>query len=126
MILRSLLITGFIFSASVTAIAAQAVQISQASGSSVAASSLDRKVTLELRGVSILAALSEVTRQTGVQFGYARDIIPIGKRINLSARQVSVREVMTKLLAGTGLRLGATTGNSIAIVRESANQTAQG
>lgn len=62
---------------------------------------LDRLVSIQVTAVSIESVLSSISRQSGVNFVYDNDAVPLRKRISVSQHNVSVGKVLTAMFKGS-------------------------
>ncbi|HEV8304822.1 MAG TPA: TonB-dependent receptor [Gemmatimonadales bacterium] len=69
----------------------------------VAASPLDRTVTLTLEGVPLKHALDEVARQAGVRIAYSRRVVPLERSVSVRLDTARVQTALDTLLHGTGV-----------------------
>lgn len=66
---------------------------------------LQRRVTLDLRNVPLLTALSEIDKRAGLHLNYSERVIPSGQRVTIIVRNVPAREALARVLRGTGVEL---------------------
>src|SRR5688572_23566971 len=89
----------FIF-ALANSVNAQQVLASSPASQVTGAPSLARPVTLDLKGVTPAAALAEITKQTGVEFGYQVGLLPNRPSVTLKLSGVSGEQAALRVLAG--------------------------
>ena len=77
---------------------------------------LAERVSLELRGVSLDAALKALTNRAGLRITYSRAVLPAGKRVTISARDVAVVTAMTEMLFRSGLDVVVDRDGALALV----------
>lgn len=68
----------------------------------VAVSPLERPVTLELRDVTLDRALREIDRQARLGLTYTARVVPLERRVAITARGIAAGEALQRVLAGTG------------------------
>jgi len=59
---------------------------------------LSKKITLELKNVSIENALNEITLQSGISFSYSSNIIDPDEKISISAKDEPVEDVLNSVI----------------------------
>ncbi len=84
-------------------------------------SPLDRMVSLDLRDVTLEAALREIGRQSGVALVYSRTFVPLTRRVTIEASHVTVRDALWRVLEGTGFAAGLGVGGSVVIEQRPAD-----
>jgi len=87
--------------------------------------SLAHRVTLDLHNATIAEALRAIGRQTGMAFGYQVGLMDGRKLVTLAVTDVSGEDAVHRVLAGTGLAMGARTKTQIAIVLADRNVVVQ-
>lgn len=72
-------------------------------GTSVAQSSsiLENRISLRVTNERLDAVLRQISAQGGFSFSYSPDVIDISSRVSLNATNLSVREILNSLFAGT-------------------------
>lgn len=68
----------------------------------VAISPLDRPVTLELRDATLDRVLREIDRQARLGLTYTSRVVPLEKRVTITAAGIAAGEALARVLAGTG------------------------
>src|SRR6476620_7152272 len=63
-----------------------------------AAPVLHRRVSLNLTGVTLGAALREVTRQAELEISYSPRVVPLDRRVSLMAQGITVAAALTEIL----------------------------
>lgn len=81
-------------------------------------------VTLDLRDVSLRAALKAVEAQAGVSLVYATDAVPLERRVSLHVREVSAEEALRAVLRGTDVEVRAMSPGQILLVRHRGREAA--
>jgi hypothetical protein len=61
------------------------------------------RASLDLRDVSLDAALKALTNQAGLRITYSRAVLPAGRRVTISASDIAVVTAMTEILFRSGL-----------------------
>ena len=64
---------------------------------------LSKKITLELKNVSVEDALNEIALLSGISFSYSSNLIDPDEKISLSAKKETVEDVLTGLIQHLGL-----------------------
>lgn len=59
---------------------------------------LDKKISISLKNESLFEALEKIRKQADIQLFYATNIIDPSDKVNISAKKVSLREVLNELL----------------------------
>ena len=78
---------------------------------------LQRRITLQLEGVSRREALAQVSRASGLRLIYADGVVPRNGNVRLRADEITVAAALTDVLLGTGIDLVVTPGGSAVLVR---------
>jgi outer membrane receptor protein involved in Fe transport len=79
--------------------------------------SLALRVSLDLRDVPLQAALKALTSQAGLRITYSPAVLPQGKRVTMSAKDVAVVTALTELLFRSGLDVVVDRDGAMALVR---------
>lgn len=80
---------------------------------------LRQQLSLDLDGVTLDAALAEVTRQSGLAFVYSRDMLSPDARVNLRAEQITLAAALTEILLDAGVDvLLSSSGQAALVLRE--------
>jgi hypothetical protein len=64
---------------------------------------LDRPARLAVENVDLESALVALQRQSGVSIGFSPGFLPPGRRVSCACRDLTVRQALERLLAGTAL-----------------------
>ncbi len=67
------------------------------------ASVYSQKVSLNLKDVKLSEAISEITKQTNLDFAYSANFVDIGRTVSISVNNTDLKTVLDKLLDGTQL-----------------------
>jgi len=113
------LIAGLL-SAAVCAVNAQAVTPSRPTASSerqATASPLEQHVTLDLKNVTLAAALNEIARQGHLDLSFTDEVVPSSRRITIKLHDVTAREAIERVLRGTSVQLQVTKSGSVVLVK---------
>jgi outer membrane receptor protein involved in Fe transport len=78
---------------------------------------LQRRVSLTARELTLAAALSEITRQTGIRFLLSRDVVPLDRPVRVEATGLSLAAVMTELLLNAHVDVAVVSPRELALVR---------
>lgn len=62
-----------------------------------------QKVTLNLRQVKLERVLSEITKQTGVQFNYSLPVVDPNEPVTIEVRESELEPALDRLFAGSGI-----------------------
>ena len=82
-----------------------------------AAPVLHRRVSLNLTGVTLGAALREVTRQAELEISYSPRVVPLDRRVSLMAQGITVAAALTEILLDVPVDVSVTSGGALALVR---------
>jgi len=86
---------------------------------------LRQQLSLDLDGVTLGAALAEVTRQSRLAFVYSRDILSPDARVNLRAEQITLAAALTEILLDAGVDVLLSSSGQAALVRREEQGVAQ-
>lgn len=73
-------------------------------GCAATGQNLDRKITLNLKNVTMGEALRQISQTSGVMFSYSPQVIPVQTKVTVKARNKSVRQVLDGLFKDTDIR----------------------
>ena len=76
---------------------------------------LDRRITVRFDRDNLGTALSRLRAMFGLPIAYSPEALPAGRSVTLSADNLPVRDVLDRMLGGTGLRPITTDGGTIVI-----------
>ena len=79
--------------------------------------SLQRRITVNLDGVSMRQALAEVARNGGIRLMYPDDVIPLSMPVRLRAESITVAAALTDLLMDAGVDVVFTPAGDASLVR---------
>ncbi len=77
--------------------------IAQSTSNAGSAGLLERAARLDVRGVTLEAALSELWQRSGVPLAFSPDLVNGNGSVSCSCTDITVREALDSLLLGTGL-----------------------
>lgn len=77
---------------------------------------LARRVSLELRDVSLDAALKALTNQAGLRITYSKSMLPAWRRVTINASDIAVVAAMTEMLFRSGLDVVVDRDGALALV----------
>lgn len=80
-------------------------------------SPLERRVSLDLHDVRLEAALEAVDRQAKLGLSYTARLVPLDRRVSITVDSATVREVLDRLLRGTGVQATVTEGGTVMLER---------
>jgi hypothetical protein len=75
---------------------------------------LQKKITIELTDVTLENALNTLKKRYGVRFSYANNLIPLTQKVNVSAKNQPLSEVLEALLKDTDV-IYKSVGNQIVL-----------
>jgi TonB-dependent starch-binding outer membrane protein SusC len=70
---------------------------------SVASTVYSQRVSLNLNNAKFSEAMSEISKQTNLEFAYSKEIVDLDRNVSISASNADLRTVMDHLLNGTQL-----------------------
>ncbi|HEX6535715.1 MAG TPA: TonB-dependent receptor plug domain-containing protein [Gemmatimonadaceae bacterium] len=79
---------------------------------------LDHVIALDLRNVSLGAALAEIDRRAGLDLAYSPRVVPLNRRVSLHADSITAAEALRRVLRGTGVRVVVTDAGTVTLTRE--------
>ena len=82
-----------------------------------AAPVLQRRVTLNLRGVTIEDALRQITRQVDLEIAYSPRVVPLYHRVSLNAQNITIAAALAEILSGLRVDVSLTRAGGLALVR---------
>jgi len=94
-------------------IEAGAPRWTDASGAAV----LRRPIALDLKDVPLGDALAVIARQAGLELTYSAAVVPLDRRVTLSATELTVGAVLSAVLYDTGVDVLLTRNHQAALVR---------
>ncbi|HZI21930.1 MAG TPA: TonB-dependent receptor [Gemmatimonadales bacterium] len=94
-------------------IEAGAPRWTDASGAAV----LRRPISLDLKDVPLGEALAVIARQAGLELTYSAAVVPLDRRVTLSATELTVGAVLSAVLYDTGVDVLLTRNHQAALVR---------
>ncbi|MDP4208332.1 MAG: TonB-dependent receptor [Bacteroidota bacterium] len=62
-----------------------------------------QKVSLDLHNVKFSVAISEISKQTHLDFAYSKDFVDLNRAVSISVNNTDLKSVLNKLLEGTDL-----------------------
>ncbi|HVH66612.1 MAG TPA: TonB-dependent receptor [Gemmatimonadales bacterium] len=95
---------------------AAAPRWTDASGAAV----LRQPISLDLRDVPLGDALATIARQAGLRLTYSAAVVPLDRRVTLSASQLTVGAVLSAVLYDTGVDVVLTSNGQAALVQRGA------
>lgn len=78
---------------------------------------LARRIRVQLKDVSIAAALAEVAEAAYARFSFSSDIIPVDPRVSLASDKISLGDAFDHILRGTDLDIVVTASGYVVLVR---------
>ncbi len=80
---------------------------------------LNRRLALHLRNVSLAEALQTIGDSTGLRFAYSRLEVPVDRRVQLEANDITTAAALTEVLLGTSVDVVFTDGGQAMLVKRS-------
>lgn len=81
---------------------------------------LQRRIALDLEGVTLGKALQEISDASGLQFAYSRAAVPVDRRVRLEARDITVAAALTEVLLSTNVDVAFTNHGTAMLIRKPA------
>jgi len=78
---------------------------------------LQRRIALDLRGVTLADALQAIGDSSGLRFAYSRAEVPVDRRVRLEASDITVAAALTEALLGTNVDVAFTNRGTAMLVR---------
>jgi len=79
---------------------------------------LERRVTLDLRNVTLRDALREIDRQARLGLAFTPRVVPLDRRVTIRGDSVTVGDALERVLRGTGVKAVVTTSETVMLVKE--------
>ncbi|MBX6332611.1 MAG: TonB-dependent receptor plug domain-containing protein [Gemmatimonadaceae bacterium] len=86
---------------------------------------LQRRVSLDLRDVSLNDALKEINRQARLALSYTPRVVPVDRRVTLHADSITAGEALERVLRGTMVDVRVTTSGVVMLVRRTPTDSAK-
>lgn len=83
-----------------------------------AAPPLDRRVTLNLKDVTLRQALHEIDRQGHLGLAFTPRLVPLDHHVSIAGDSMTVRDALENVLRGTGVRPVVTTSETVMLIRD--------
>ncbi len=87
---------------------------------------LQQIVSLNVPEPTVARLFAEIGRQTGLRFGYSRDVLAADRRVALRADTITVAAALVSILMDTQLDVMLSSGRQITIVERAPRHTAAG
>jgi outer membrane receptor protein involved in Fe transport len=78
---------------------------------------LRRRVSLDLRNVTVGEALKQLTRQAALEISYSPWMVPLDSTVSLHAEGITVAAALTEILLDLAVDVSVTSGGALALVR---------
>jgi len=78
---------------------------------------LARRVTIRIENTPLVLALSRIAREGNLRLSYSSDVVPMLRRVTLSATGVPVGDVLREALEGTNIDAVSTPSGYVVLVR---------
>ena len=85
---------------------------------------LARPVTVAFQNTTLVDALSQLRHDLAVPLAYSGDLLPARRRVTVVAQTMSVGDLLTQILDGTGLEVVSTRDGTLVVVRGAVGGTA--
>jgi hypothetical protein len=79
-------------------------------------------ITLSLDSVELKKAIEETQAKTSIRFLYNESILPAGKKISISAKDMPVSEFLSRFFKGTGVGYKVMENNLVVLTSETGSQ----
>lgn len=73
------------------------------SGGLVVGQTLEKKLSIDMKNVTLGAALQEISAKTGVMFSYSPQVIPVNQKISIKAKNKTLKQVLDELSRKTNV-----------------------
>ncbi len=90
-----------------------------------AAPVLQRRVTLNLRDVTIDEALKEITRQVDLEISYSLRVVSLDRRVSLHAQNITIAAALAEILSGLQVDVSLTAAGGLALIPQLLGPTGQ-
>ena len=84
---------------------------------------LQRRIALDLRGVTLANAIQAIGDSSGLSFAYSRAEVPVGRRVRLEARDITVAAALTEVLLSTNIDVAFTDRGTAMLVRRASTSS---
>src|SRR5688572_14582634 len=88
----------------------------QSAAASTASNPLQARMSLNLKGVTLRAAIDSIKSKAALQVSYRRESVDNKPRVTINATRITTAEAFRKILAGTGLQLVHLPSGQLAIM----------
>ncbi|MFI5239427.1 MAG: TonB-dependent receptor plug domain-containing protein, partial [Gemmatimonadales bacterium] len=78
---------------------------------------LQRRIALDLEGATLGKALQAIGDASGLHFAYSRAVVPVDRRVQLEARDITVAAALTEVLLGTNVDVAFTDRGTAMLVK---------
>ncbi|MGH7719683.1 MAG: carboxypeptidase-like regulatory domain-containing protein, partial [Gemmatimonadaceae bacterium] len=77
-----------------------------------------REISLDLRGVTLDAALQEIASRANLSLTYSLEVLPKRRTVSLSAEKIEVEQALREVLRDSGLDVVALSSGQVVVVRD--------
>ncbi len=77
---------------------------------------LSRRISLDLRGVTLESALAEISSASGLKLSYSKALVPLEKKVRLVAEEITVAGALSDLLFDVNVDILFTTSGQAVLV----------
>ncbi|HEU4640831.1 MAG TPA: SusC/RagA family TonB-linked outer membrane protein [Gemmatimonadaceae bacterium] len=102
----------------VSAGASAAESAASARGRAAQAQPLERRVSLDLKNVTLKDALREIDRQAHLGLAYTPRVVPVNRHVSVRGDSITVGDALARVLRGTGVKAVVTTSETVMLVKE--------
>ena len=78
---------------------------------------LQRRIALDLPGVTLAAALQAIGDASGLRFAYSRAEVPVDRKVRLEARDITVAAALTEVLLSTNVDVAFNNRGTAMLIR---------
>jgi outer membrane receptor protein involved in Fe transport len=79
---------------------------------------LQRRVSLDLTGVTVKTALDEIARQAHVELLYSKNVVQLERQVSVEAKNLTVAAALTEVLIGAGLDVLVSPEGQLALAKK--------
>ncbi|HEX6536182.1 MAG TPA: TonB-dependent receptor plug domain-containing protein [Gemmatimonadaceae bacterium] len=83
---------------------------------------LERRVSLDLRNVTLKDALHAIDRQAHLGLAFTPRVVPVNRRVSVHSDSITAGEALERVLRGTGVKAVVTTSETVMLVKEESDR----
>lgn len=87
-------------------------------GAAHADGALERPVTLDVSNVELGTALRAIVRQARLELAFSDRVVPVKRRVSITAKQMPAGDALKVVLEGTGLVVRESASGQLTLVKE--------